>query len=42
MAAVGSLTSCGSLGNISDEDAFKHGWNTGVILRGGSSDEFLK
>lgn len=36
------LTSCGSFASISNEEAFKRGWNTGVILRGGSTDELLE
>lgn len=42
MTAVMSLTSCGSFSNLSYDDAYKYGWNTGVMLRGGSPDEFLK
>lgn len=42
MAAVLSLTSCGAFSNMSDEDAYRVGYNTGVLLRGGSSDEFIR
>lgn len=40
MVAVLSLASCGTF--ESSEDAYKYGYNTGVLLRGGSSSEFLK
>ena len=42
MAAMMSLTSCGSYANISNEQAYKNGYNMGVFLRGGSSDEYLR
>ena len=40
--AMLSLTYCESLSNISNEDAYRVGYNTGVMLRGGSSDEFIR
>ena len=42
MTSILSLTSCGSFANMSNEDAYKYGYNTGVLLRGGSSDEFIR
>ena len=42
MAAMMSLTSCGTFGNMSYEDAYKNGYNTGVLLRGGSANEFIR
>lgn len=43
MAAIGSLTSCGSFGSMSDAvDAYKYGYNTGVYIRGGSSNEYIE
>lgn len=41
IVGVSSLTSCGALASMSEEDAFKVGYNTGVMLRGGSSDEYI-
>lgn len=34
-----TFVSCGSLGSLQD---FRDGWNMGVDMRGGSSDEYLK
>ena len=42
MVAMMSLTSCGSFNNMSEEDAYRNGYNLGVFLRGGSSDEYIR
>lgn len=42
MAAVLSLTSCGAFSNMSDDEAYKFGYNTGVWIRGGGSDEYIR
>lgn len=40
ITAMMSLSSCGTF--ESSEDAYKYGYNTGVLLRGGSSNEFIR
>ncbi len=40
--AILSLQSCGSYSSMSSEDAYKTGYNIGVLLNGGDSSEYLK
>lgn len=40
--AIMSLQSCGSFSNMSYEDAYRNGYNMGVVLGGGSSDDLIK
>lgn len=40
--AILSLHSCGTYSSMSSEDAYKTGYNIGVLLNGGDSSEFLK
>lgn len=40
--AIMSLSSCGTMSGMSQEDAFRNGYNMGVILRGGDSSEFYR
>ncbi|MBQ4633300.1 MAG: lipoprotein [Prevotella sp.] len=42
ITAAAALTSCGSFSSLSEEDHYRNGYNMGVILRGGSSDEFIR
>lgn len=37
-----ALTSCGSWSNLTNDEAFKRGYNAGMYLQGGSTDDFLK
>lgn len=37
-----ALTSCGSWSNLTNNEAFKRGYNAGMYLQGGSTDDFLK
>ncbi|MBQ8969436.1 MAG: hypothetical protein IJ064_06870 [Bacteroidaceae bacterium] len=36
------LQSCDSLASMSNEDAYRTGYNTGVWLRGGDKSEYIK
>ena len=42
MAAALFFTSCDTINSMSNEDAYRFGYNTGVLIRGGSSDEMLR
>ena len=35
------LQSCGSLASVSEDDAYRVGYNTGVWLRGGDKSEYI-
>ena len=40
--AILSLSSCGSFSGLSNEDAYRNGYNMGVFLRGGDESEYLR
>ena len=40
--AILSLSSCGSFANMTEEDAYRNGYNMGVFLRGGDSSGYLR
>lgn len=41
ITAMMSLTSCGAYNSLTPEEGYKVGYNTGVLLRGGSVNEFI-
>lgn len=42
LLVVFSLSSCGSFSGLSSEDAYRNGYNMGVLLRGGDESEYLR